>query len=178
MFHTLISVLKYVNVYAKYTLLQIHISISLFPPDMSTLNHVVDLQLQEQICYVQCGFCTTVLLVCVPYRCLSMVATVKCGHCTSLFPVNLMRFAYFPLHVFSSVDNQENPNVEASKADEQVPEPTLSKHSSTPTTRIISISGDSISGDFICVAAKGFDPGQGLQSIYWPLDEDLIQQSG
>ncbi|MFS7943837.1 putative transcription factor C2C2-YABBY family [Helianthus anomalus] len=133
MFHTLIFVLKYVNVYAKYTLLQVHISISLFPPEMSTLNHVVDLQLQEQICYVQCGFCTTVLLVCVPYRCLSMVVTVKCGHCTSLFPVNLMRSAYFPpLHVFSSVNNQENPNVEASKEDEQVPEPTLSKHSSTP----------------------------------------------
>ncbi|KAM0068435.1 putative transcription factor C2C2-YABBY family [Helianthus debilis subsp. tardiflorus] len=43
-----------------------------------------------------------------------------------------MRSAYFPLHVFSSVDNQENPNVEASKEDEQVPKPTLSKHSSTP----------------------------------------------
>ncbi|KAI7735498.1 hypothetical protein M8C21_017856 [Ambrosia artemisiifolia] len=99
---------------------------------MSTLNHLVDLQQQEQICYVQCGFCTTVLVVCVPYRCLSMVVTVKCGHCTSLFSVNLIRSAFLPLHVFSSVDNQEDPTVEASKEDEEVPKPTLNKHSSYP----------------------------------------------
>ncbi|KAK1408691.1 hypothetical protein QVD17_40681 [Tagetes erecta] len=61
---------------------------------MSTFNHLVDLQRQEQICYVQCGFCTTVLLVCVPFRCLSMVVTVKCGHCTGLLSVNMMTSSF------------------------------------------------------------------------------------
>ncbi|KAL8254325.1 hypothetical protein R6Q59_032546 [Mikania micrantha] len=100
---------------------------------MSTLNHLVDHQLQEQICYLQCGFCTTMLLVCVPYRCLSMVVTVKCGHCTSLFSVNMMRSSFLPLHLFSSVDHQEDPIVDqAYEEEEEVPKQTLSKHNSSP----------------------------------------------
>ncbi|XP_076890425.1 axial regulator YABBY 4-like [Bidens hawaiensis] len=130
MLHTPIFVLKYINVYAKYTMFS-----SPFLHDMSTLNHLVDLQMQEQICYVQCGFCTTVLLVCVPYRCLSMVVTVKCGHCTGFFPVNMSRSSFLPLHLLSSsVDNQEDSMVEAcgKDHDEEVPKLTLSKHNSSP----------------------------------------------
>ncbi|KVH95555.1 axial regulator YABBY 4 [Cynara cardunculus var. scolymus] len=96
---------------------------------MSALNHLLD----EQICYVQCGFCTTVLLVSVPCSCLSMVVTVKCGHCTSLLSVNMMRSSFLPLHLFSSLDNQEEPTVEVCREDVQVPKPALlSKHSSSP----------------------------------------------
>ncbi|KAK9076168.1 hypothetical protein SSX86_004501 [Deinandra increscens subsp. villosa] len=100
---------------------------------MSTLNHLLDHdQLQaEQICYVQCGFCTTVLVVCVPYRCFSTVFTVKCGHCTSLFSVNMMRPSFLPIQLLPSVDNQEDPIVEASE-DQEVPKLTFSKHSSSP----------------------------------------------
>ena len=92
---------------------------------MSTLSQLFDLS--EQIYYVQCGFCTTMLLVMVtasslvsalyiyiymylllpyfssgflfsylsktqvsvPCNSLSMVVTVRCGHCTALFSVNM-----------------------------------------------------------------------------------------
>ncbi|KAK4598019.1 hypothetical protein RGQ29_015507 [Quercus rubra] len=54
---------------------------------MSTLSQLFDLS--EQIYYVQCGFCTTMLLVSVPCNSLSMVVTVRCGHCTALFSVNM-----------------------------------------------------------------------------------------
>ncbi|CAD5313552.1 unnamed protein product [Arabidopsis thaliana] len=39
----------------------------------TTLNHLFDLP--GQICHVQCGFCTTILLVSVPFTSLSMVVT-------------------------------------------------------------------------------------------------------
>ncbi|CAI9275106.1 unnamed protein product [Lactuca saligna] len=98
---------------------------------MSTLSHLFDLQ-QEQICYVQCGFCTTVLLVSVPCSCLSMVVTVKCGHCAGLLSVNMMRSSFLPLHLFPSINNQEEPTVEVCKEDEEVAKPPLSKRSSSP----------------------------------------------
>ncbi|KAJ0631292.1 putative transcription factor C2C2-YABBY family [Helianthus annuus] len=100
---------------------------------MSTFNHLLDHQPQEHICYVQCGFCTTVLLVVVPYSCLSMVVTVKCGHCTSLLPVNMMGSTFLPLHFSSFVDDQEEPMVEAG-GEEDFSKLSLSKHSSSPLT--------------------------------------------
>eukprot|EP00261_Vitis_vinifera_P020630 XP_010651538.1 PREDICTED: axial regulator YABBY 4 isoform X1 [Vitis vinifera] len=72
---------------------------------MSTLNHLFDLQ--EQICYVQCGFCTTILLVSVPYSSLSMVVTVRCGHCASLLSVNMMKASFVPLHLLASLSQDE-----------------------------------------------------------------------
>ncbi|KAK6922252.1 YABBY protein [Dillenia turbinata] len=70
---------------------------------MSTLNHLFDLH-QEQICYVQCGFCSTILLVSVPCSNMSMVVTVRCGHCTSLLSV---KASFVPLHLFASFDKDE-----------------------------------------------------------------------
>ncbi|KAI3501779.1 hypothetical protein L1887_29793 [Cichorium endivia] len=93
---------------------------------MSTLNHLLDFQ-EEQICYVQCGFCTTILLVSVPCSCLSMVVTVKCGHCTTVLSVNMMRSSFLPLRLFSSIDNQEERAVEVCKEDEEVSKPPLSR---------------------------------------------------
>ncbi|KAJ3682188.1 hypothetical protein LUZ60_014761 [Juncus effusus] len=43
----------------------------------------------EQLCYVQCNLCDTVLAVSVPYTSLLQTVTVRCGHCTSLLPVNM-----------------------------------------------------------------------------------------
>ncbi|CAL5418908.1 unnamed protein product [Camellia sinensis] len=74
---------------------------------MSTaVNHHFDLQ--EQICYVQCGYCTTILLVSVPCSSLSMVVTVRCGHCTSLLSVNMMKASFVPLHLFATSLNQDD----------------------------------------------------------------------
>lgn len=104
--------------------------------NMSTLNRLFDLP--EQICYVQCSFCTTILLVIiiaismykvrreanifiliyqislvfqiymqvsVPCGSLSMVVTVRCGHCTSLLSVNMMKASFLPLHLLASLSH-------------------------------------------------------------------------
>ncbi|KAK2996302.1 hypothetical protein RJ639_026559, partial [Escallonia herrerae] len=72
---------------------------------MSTFNHLLDLQ--GQICSVQCGHCTTILLVSVPYSSLSVV-TVRCGHCTSLLSVNMMKASFLPLHLFADSLSQDD----------------------------------------------------------------------
>ncbi|WOL10095.1 protein YABBY 4-like isoform X1 [Canna indica] len=43
----------------------------------------------EQLCYVHCNFCDTVLAVSVPYTSLFKTVTVRCGHCTNLLSVNM-----------------------------------------------------------------------------------------
>ncbi|XP_042056052.1 axial regulator YABBY 5-like [Salvia splendens] len=53
--------------------------------------------LQEQICYVECCICNTILLVIVPYNSLAMVVTINCGHCDNIFSLNM-------LHLFPSIN--------------------------------------------------------------------------
>ncbi|QCD81259.1 protein YABBY 4-like [Vigna unguiculata] len=43
----------------------------------------------EQLCYVHCNICDTVLAVSVPCTSLFKTVTVRCGHCTNLLPVNM-----------------------------------------------------------------------------------------
>ncbi|CAN6477071.1 unnamed protein product [Victoria cruziana] len=43
----------------------------------------------EQLCYVHCNFCNTVLAVSVPCSSLFKIVTVRCGHCTNLLSVNM-----------------------------------------------------------------------------------------
>ncbi|KAI0529554.1 hypothetical protein KFK09_002106 [Dendrobium nobile] len=50
-----------------------------------------------QLGYVQCSFCTTFLLVSVPCSSFLKVVTVKCGHCTGLLSVSLVRISFAPL---------------------------------------------------------------------------------
>ena len=110
---------------------------------MSTFRQIFDIQ--EQICYVQCAYCATFLLVIhsiyvsmdhfasalilmwllfdhisklsppilfrfllmqvsVPFRSLSMVVTVRCGHCTSLLSVNMKIASFLPLNLFGSLN--------------------------------------------------------------------------
>ncbi|KAK1552640.1 hypothetical protein Q3G72_020726 [Acer saccharum] len=82
----------------------------------STINHLFDLP--EQICYVQCGFCTTILLVSVPCSSLSRVVTVRCGHCTSLLSVSMIKASFVPLHLLASLhhDHDEGRNQKAPSA--------------------------------------------------------------
>ncbi|XP_030471004.1 axial regulator YABBY 1-like [Syzygium oleosum] len=56
-------------------------SSSAFSPDPLSPN--------EQLCYVHCNFCDTVLAVSVPCSSLFKTVTVRCGHCTNLLSVNM-----------------------------------------------------------------------------------------
>ncbi|RLM75719.1 protein YABBY 5-like [Panicum miliaceum] len=44
---------------------------------------------QEQLCYVHCKCCDTILAVGVPCSSLFKTVTVRCGHCANLLSVNL-----------------------------------------------------------------------------------------
>ncbi|KAI5572785.1 hypothetical protein BDE02_10G036400 [Populus trichocarpa] len=72
---------------------------------MSTLNHLFDPP--DQICYVQCGFCTTILLVSVPCSSSSTVVTVICGHCSSLLSVNLTKISFLPFNLLTSLSHDQ-----------------------------------------------------------------------
>ncbi|XP_055806879.1 axial regulator YABBY 4 [Solanum dulcamara] len=81
---------------------------------MSALNNHV-FELQDTICYVQCGYCTTILLVSVPCSSLcNKIVTVRCGHCTTLLSLNLIKPSLLPLHLFASF-NQTHQPVEVDK---------------------------------------------------------------
>ncbi|GAB4828270.1 Axial regulator YABBY 5 [Ancistrocladus abbreviatus] len=43
----------------------------------------------EQLCYIPCNFCNIVLAVSVPCSSLFDVVTIRCGHCTNLWSVNM-----------------------------------------------------------------------------------------
>ncbi|KAJ8431846.1 hypothetical protein Cgig2_023490 [Carnegiea gigantea] len=43
----------------------------------------------EQLCYIPCNFCNIVLAVSVPCNNLFDIVTVRCGHCTNLWSVNM-----------------------------------------------------------------------------------------
>ncbi|KAF5470054.1 hypothetical protein F2P56_010600 [Juglans regia] len=43
----------------------------------------------DQLCYVHCNFCDTVLAVSVPCSSMFKTVTVRCGHCTNLLSVNM-----------------------------------------------------------------------------------------
>ncbi|XAR66886.1 hypothetical protein NMG60_11013256 [Bertholletia excelsa] len=43
----------------------------------------------EKLCYIPCNFCNIVLAVSVPCSNLCDIVTVRCGHCTNLWSVNM-----------------------------------------------------------------------------------------
>ncbi|KAF8389123.1 hypothetical protein HHK36_025809 [Tetracentron sinense] len=43
----------------------------------------------EQVCYIPCKFCNIILAVSVPCSSLFEFVTVRCGHCTNLWSVNM-----------------------------------------------------------------------------------------
>ncbi|XP_010546420.1 PREDICTED: axial regulator YABBY 3-like [Tarenaya hassleriana] len=59
-----------------------------------------DQPLHEQLCYVHCNVCDTVLAVSVPSTSLSKTVTVRCGHCTTLLPVNMPSSLFPTLNQF------------------------------------------------------------------------------
>lgn len=55
-------------------------------PSSLSLDHLPP---SEQLCYVHCNICDTVLAVSVPCTSLFKTVTVRCGHCANLLPVNM-----------------------------------------------------------------------------------------
>ncbi|CAL9234312.1 unnamed protein product [Arabidopsis halleri] len=43
----------------------------------------------EQLCYIPCNFCNIILAVSVPCSSLFDIVTIRCGHCTNLWSVNM-----------------------------------------------------------------------------------------
>ncbi|KAI7740608.1 hypothetical protein M8C21_019486 [Ambrosia artemisiifolia] len=58
-----------------------------FSPDLHHHHHLPPPS--EQLCYVQCNFCETVLAVSVPCTIMYATVTVRCGHCTNLLSEEL-----------------------------------------------------------------------------------------
>ncbi|PIN20859.1 hypothetical protein CDL12_06449 [Handroanthus impetiginosus] len=63
-------------------------SSSAFPPDHHHHHQHLSPN-SDQLCYVHCNFCDTVLAVSVPCTSLFKTVTVRCGHCTNLLSVNM-----------------------------------------------------------------------------------------
>ncbi|KAI3501119.1 hypothetical protein L1887_28978 [Cichorium endivia] len=53
------------------------------------LHHLPPPSCSDQLCYVQCTHCDTVLAVSVPCTSLFKTVTVRCGHCTNLLPLSM-----------------------------------------------------------------------------------------
>ncbi|XP_057752109.1 axial regulator YABBY 4-like [Arachis stenosperma] len=69
------------------------------------VRHVFDVP--EEICYVQCGLCSSILVVSVPCTSMSMaVLSVRCGHCSTILSVNMIKPSFLPSLVTPS--NQIN----------------------------------------------------------------------
>ncbi|KAK2379327.1 Axial regulator YABBY 1 [Trifolium repens] len=79
-----------------------------FSPDQQQQQQ---LSPSDQLCYVHCNFCDTVLAVSVPCSSLFKTVTVRCGHCTNLLSVN-MRALLLPasnqLHLGHNFFNPQN----------------------------------------------------------------------
>ncbi|KAL6192650.1 hypothetical protein ACLB2K_033736 [Fragaria x ananassa] len=93
---------------------------------MSTLNHLFDLP-AEQICYVQCGFCATLLLVSVPCSSLSRLVTVRCGHCSCLLSVNMIKASFLPFHHLLASLGQDDVDQGSQEKDREICEEEMEK---------------------------------------------------
>ncbi|KAL5571919.1 hypothetical protein UlMin_021516 [Ulmus minor] len=65
----------------------------------------------DQLCYVHCSFCDTVLAVSVPCGSLFKTVTVRCGHCSNLLGVNMRALLLPPpnqLHLGHSFFNPQH----------------------------------------------------------------------
>ncbi|XP_056162414.1 axial regulator YABBY 5-like [Syzygium oleosum] len=49
----------------------------------------VDIASTEQLCYIPCNFCNIVLAVSVPCSSMLDIVTIRCGHCSNLWSVNM-----------------------------------------------------------------------------------------
>ncbi|GJV22384.1 axial regulator YABBY 5 [Tanacetum coccineum] len=65
----------------------------------------------EQLCYIPCNFCNIVLAVSVPCNSLFDIVTVRCGHCTNLWSVNMGMAAAFQQSLSNSNSTSQDSTV-------------------------------------------------------------------
>ncbi|KAJ0817348.1 putative transcription factor C2C2-YABBY family [Helianthus annuus] len=73
---------------------------------MSNISCIDVTATSEQLCYIPCNFCNIVLAVSVPCSSLFDMVTVRCGHCTNLWSVNMGMAAAF----HQSLSNSNSPS--------------------------------------------------------------------
>ncbi|KAM0825721.1 hypothetical protein ACQ4PT_069365 [Festuca glaucescens] len=64
----------------------------------------------EQVCYVNCNYCNTILVVNVPNNCSYNIVTVRCGHCTMVLSMDLGPFHQARTAQDHQVQNRVPPN--------------------------------------------------------------------
>ncbi|KAI3424560.1 uncharacterized protein J3R85_010576 [Psidium guajava] len=53
------------------------------------MANCIDTASTEQLCYIPCTFCNIVLAVSVPCSSMLDIVTIRCGHCSNLWSVNM-----------------------------------------------------------------------------------------
>lgn len=71
----------------------------------------------EQLCYIPCKFCNVVLAVSVPCSSLFDTVTVRCGHCGSLWSVNMAAAAFNSLSTASVTAASQQQQQQQQQAD-------------------------------------------------------------
>ncbi|XP_009607227.1 axial regulator YABBY 5 [Nicotiana tabacum] len=66
------------------------------------MANCIDSTNSEQLCYIPCNLCNIVLAVSVPCSNLFDIVTIRCGHCTNMWTVNMAA-------AFSQVSNYTSP---------------------------------------------------------------------
>ncbi|KAK4260441.1 hypothetical protein QN277_003554 [Acacia crassicarpa] len=94
----------------------------------------------DQLCYVHCNLCDTVLAVSVPCTSLFKTVTVRCGHCTNLLPVivNMRGLLlpspnHHPFHLSNSFSSPPPPPP-LNLLDQEMPNSSNHYFSAPPTT--------------------------------------------
>ncbi|KAI3711698.1 hypothetical protein L1987_70238 [Smallanthus sonchifolius] len=90
---------------------------------MSNISCIDVTATPEQLCYIPCNFCNIVLAVSVPCSSLFDNVTVRCGHCTNLWSVNMGVAAAFhqSLSNSNSTSQDSTSNHHAQKAPTHTP---------------------------------------------------------
>lgn len=90
----------------------------------------------EQLCYVHCNFCSTILAVSVPSSSLFKIVTVRCGHCNHLLSVNMMG-ASSPLEA-GQIQNDYSRDSASSSASSTVSERTANSYAGNEAAKMFS----------------------------------------
>lgn len=116
---------------------------------MSSSSSCIDIAtaVSEQLCYIPCNFCNIVLAVSVPCSSLFDIVTVRCGHCTNLWSVN-MGMAAASFHHQSLSNSNSNSTSQDSSTSHLHPQKVAPTQYTPPNYRVDLGGGSSSSSKF------------------------------